>query len=170
MIVCDHAPVILKDVYDPNQSWLPFAGAPMIFSVEEEPTHLALIEQHQRNKRALEVKARQRFATMPDQSRALFQYKKGVPQLPLPFPGYRRLSHKEYKRLSEADYPCWERTLEGKIAHVKMRKEDGPAAIAWMAQHGKGRYHTASHGQYMAFERLDDASMIMMQFGFAAMA
>lgn len=94
-------PLVLHKWYDPNQYWFPFMNGTVFMVRAEEPTP--------RYKRVPETKiSRKTYARMSPEGIKPYIYEKGVHQHVLPFVEFKRVSNKQFKELTAAEWPTWD--------------------------------------------------------------
>ena len=98
--------LVLMQWYDLRQAWLPFVHAILVPTPQPVP--------------ASRPKPRPKDNGMPPVNRCFPAPEKDVPQLPLPFPGWRILNKSMTRRLSEARWPGWERLPGDKLPVVRI--------------------------------------------------
>lgn len=150
-----HASMILEGEYDPNQYWLAF----MTGAITKVP------DQRHRMHRSTPPLARKLqsnpYARLCENGRVPYLYERDVPQIPLPFEEFRKMSKKDHSRCEQAHYPGWERE-NGKALIIPFDKALHKQVVDWCAANCEGRYHVKTERAY--FQLKSDAAPVRMFF------
>jgi len=149
-------PLILNAEYDDRQLWLPFINAVVMYTVPVK----AKSQKIDLKKRATRV-----FALIPDIDRVLVVPERHVPQLPLPFEGWRFVTKTYWRRLTEAGLPGWQTKSNGKsltFAHQSSRQDE---LREFCDNNCRGRYYSKQGRIY--FELINDYAVARIAFGTA---
>lgn len=139
--------------YDLRQAWLPFVQALLVPAPASSAVPVAAAKRVPRM-RAEEVPPATRWFPPPQ---------KGVPQLPLPFEGWRCLNKSITRRLAEAQWPGWERLPNGKLPTVRIARGRSRDVAAFCEDNCRGRFHIAITAAI--FERVCDYVVVNVGFG-----
>jgi hypothetical protein len=142
-------PVVLHNSYDPDQLWLPFVQAMVVYI---KPDKAKPSKKHSEVK--LRKQAARDFATISDEARVLHYPERDVPQLPLPYPGWRRITKAPWRREANAGHPAWDRTNEGKLLSFAIRPLQYPEIDEYCEMNFRGRYAIRKDRLYV--ERQED--------------
>ena len=145
---------LFRDDYDDRQMWLPFANF-VIAHFEKQPEHIPNINIKKRMERV--------FAIVPNECRPLYLPEKGVPQLPLPFPGWRKITNTQWKRLSDAEFPCWELNDNHQPFFVVFEKWKRTEVENFCEENCKGQYMVKK--DFACFELKSDCAIVKLGFG-----
>ncbi len=130
-------PITLHDDYDNNQLWLPFIHAMIIHTGSK-------VEETQQQKNiasTIRQRASRTYVTIPNVDRVLFLPERGVAQLPLPFPGWRRIGKGIWKRFyAAARYPGWDLSHDGKPLTFAFDPLQQAEVEEYMDDNCRGRY------------------------------
>jgi len=129
-------PLIFENPQDYNerQAWLPFVSA--IIAYTKQP-----VEKKKKPKTDDQKKPTEReYALIPEGSQYLFSAEKDVPQLPLPFEGWRRVRNSYWRRLSTAKFPGWEKHSNGETLKIIFNADLKDQVIEFCELNCLGRY------------------------------
>lgn len=149
-------PLVLNEEYDDRQLWFSFVNAVIIYTVPDKAKP-AKIDLKKRTART--------FALVPDIDRVLVVPEKDIPQLPLPFDGWRAVAKTYWRRLTEAGLPGWEKKPNGKpltFAHQTSRQDE---LLEYCDNNCRGRYYAKKGRIY--FELASDYALARIAFGTA---
>jgi hypothetical protein len=160
-------PLTLRNNYPPEQTWLPFVQALVLARRQEpEPKHNPVPKANRINYSA-KMKPGQLGDHLTKQWNAgrihlqgetlwLFSHREGVDQPVLPFPGFKKISKNEMKRIVRAGYPGFDRVdASGKPPMISFDPIHRDDVAKWCAEHCNCRYHVAQKVAY--FERIREA-------------
>ena len=149
-------PLILKDEYNDSQLWLSFVHAVIMYTAPEKPEYPKI---------DLKKRAAREYALISDIDKVLYLPERGVPQLPLPFDGWRKIAKTAWRRLTEAGLPGWETKPNGKpltFAHQLSRHGE---LLEYCENNCRGRYYSKKGRIY--FELIKDYTLARIAFGIA---
>ncbi len=136
MFIVGPEPIILRRWYDENQHWFDFMDG-VIFLNDEPP----VVPPHQQFRNVPQSKLNKTYAAKPEHSCQIYIYEAGVEQYVLPFEEFRRVSHKQLKRIEAAHFPTWDKNPETKRPYTISIVEKPFDPGAWCMEHLEGRFH-----------------------------
>jgi hypothetical protein len=161
LMVVGMSPLVLRGHggFAPRQLWLPFIQA--IILSEPEPPPLLASEVKKRERYEKNPAVREVFdarpAHVPDHSRYLYNYERGVHQIVMPFPSHMKISVNEFSRLQAADFPSFERMADGGVWTIRYLVDKREDMLIWCTQNCRGRYHIKP--TFAVFEYSEDAAI-----------
>lgn len=132
-------PLVLYNEYNPEQLWLPFIRALFFTPANKNPNKTTY------NPQAAIIKAsKKQFARLdhlaPFWAARPYIYERGIEQYVMPFYEFKRVTKTEYRELSAAKLPTWERNADNQPHTVRIITkpfEVGP----WCQENLDGRFH-----------------------------
>jgi hypothetical protein len=147
-------PLVLHGTYDPRQLWLPICNF-LIINLASPP------KRSRPSDVTMKKKSERKFAVVPDKCRALVIPEQGVPQLPLPFPGWRRVSKAYWERLVDADFPGWQLD-HGNPLGFEFDRDHHDQIVEFLDLNATGRYHIRSKSVFFEL----DTDYVLTKVGF----
>jgi len=151
-------PLVLSQDYDPRQFWLPFSNFLILF-LRPQPEHHEKISIKKRLERT--------FAIVSHHHRPLYVFEENVPQLLLPFKGWRKVSKTGWIRLTDAKHPGWERDAENRLYNFGFDPKQHEDVEAFCEDNCRGRFYLKKKGRIF-LELQTDFLITKIAFGIAS--
>ncbi len=145
--------VVLRGPRDPRQAWLPFVHAVLCDQSNLAEGNKPVAQRSSGEKLSFRWASDRRID--PGPHRVLYEHVRDVPQILLPFEEFRRISTREWRRITLADHPSFERLPDGRLPMITFHPANFAAVLAWCQENSRGRFFCAR--QFAGFERLHDA-------------
>ncbi len=145
VMVSEHPPIILRhyNMWFLDQHWFSFMDGAVFIIEREKPEPLPI--EAKTKVAPNKLRAESLSGSLEKHHRHPFQYEKGVPQYPLPFPQFKRLSNSAFKRLTLAGYPTWDKNPETQSPYTTKITERPFDPATWCSENFDGFFHCNVH-------------------------